>query len=366
MSKHKTEYQLLTYYKFVDIEKPKEEVDDHRQFCVDVGLRGRIYIGEEGINGTITGNIGQLKAYRLYLKSNPYYESIPDIDEKATPVDGHKFKKMIVRYRKEIVALGEIYRANDIVKSMHSMNSEQFKEILDSEDDSWVILDMRNIYEYRLGHFKNAIPAGTVQFRELKDTLELYKQKFADKKIAMYCTGGIRCEKAGVLLEKSGLEGVYQLDGGVVKYVNKYNDGNWEGNLYTFDDRISTYVGDEETHTIIGECHFTGEKAENFYNCRYGPCNRQYIAIEKEYRKYKGFCSEECYNSAFNDLLVRNWKYDNYNYKELRGRIKNKPELKEEISAFIRIEICKGMDDVIFNHKKPVDEPSLHELLNEI
>ncbi len=197
-------YTLLTFYKFVDIQDPEKEVKDHLAFCKDVGLKGRIYIGEEGISATLTGNDGQIKAYRMYLNNNPYFKDIPDIDIKATRVDDYYFDRMIVKYRKEIVALGTTVTQAEIEEYRKEMSAEDFKKLIDSGDlEDWVIIDMRNDYEYKLGHFKNAIPAGTINFREVPDLLDKYKQLFGEKKIIWYCTGGIRCEKLSAMVSKA-------------------------------------------------------------------------------------------------------------------------------------------------------------------
>jgi len=334
--KNNKKYTLLTYYKFVDIDNASVVASEHRDFCSDIGLRGRIFIGEEGISGTVSGLEGQIKAYKLYLDSIPYFKDIPDIDSKATIVNDHKFDKLIVRYRKEIVALGETYTSKEIKKYAHKIEIHKFKEVLDTDNNSYVILDMRNDYEYQLGHFKGAVPAGTFHFRDLGKIIDKYKQIYDDKKIIMYCTGGIRCEKASVMLEKAGLPNVYQLDGGVVKYVNTYDDGNWLGNLYTFDGRISTEVGDNNTHKVISKCHYTGQPAETFYNCRYSPCNYHFIAKPKEYKIHFGFCSEECYTKSLQDILIRNdFELDKLNYKQLRGTIKSFPDKKAEIYQLV-------------------------------
>lgn len=347
-----TEYYLLTFYKFVDIQNPRVIVDEHRDFCIDIGLKGRIFIGEEGINATLSGNKGQIKAYRLFLDSIPYFNDIPDIDDKATLVSEHLFNKMIVRYRREIVALGEIFNSSEIKQSTHKISVDDFKNVMENSRDEYVLLDMRNDYEYKLGHFRDAVPAGTIYFRELKNVLEDYKKQFADKKIIMYCTGGIRCEKAGALLEREGIQGVFQLDGGVVKYVNKYNDKNWVGNLYTFDNRISTKVGNDDTHTTISTCHYSGVPAEEYFNCRYGKCNDQIITSKELYEKYFGFCSEECKNAALDSLLIRNEYFDNMNYKILRGQIKSKPERYDEIAEIIRKHVNKHLHNIVI----PVDK----------
>jgi predicted sulfurtransferase len=119
------------------------------------------------------------------------------------------------------------------------------------------------------------------------------------------------------------MEDVYAIEGGVVKYVNTYNDGNWLGNLYTFDDRVSTVVSDSETHVSIGECLYTGEKTDNCVNCRYAPCNARLIATEKAYREYLGFCSLECYNGARNDSLVKVVNWDKFDYKSMGKAVRN-------------------------------------------
>ncbi|HRP02810.1 MAG TPA: rhodanese-related sulfurtransferase [Candidatus Kapabacteria bacterium] len=351
--KKSRKYILLTFYKFVDLENAQQIADEHKSFCSDIGLMGRIFIGEEGISATVSGLPGQIEAYKLYLQTKEYFKDIPDIDIKATIVEAHQFDKLIVRYRKEIVALGETYKASDIKKYEYRMNIDDFKSIIDQGNDDYVILDMRNDYEYELGHFKGAVPAGTFHFKQLSGIIDRYKEEYGNKKIVMYCTGGIRCEKASVMLEKAGLPGVFQLDGGVVKYVNTFNDGNWLGNLYTFDGRISTEVGDSQTHTVISSCHYTGEPAEAFFNCRYSPCNYHFIAKPEEYKNHFGFCCEECFNKAKDDLYIRNdFDIDPLNYKELRGNIKSKPEIRADIKEMINLHLNKMTKGLQFKVKE--------------
>lgn len=223
--KYKQKYTLLTFYHFIDIENPEAEVEKHYKFCKDIGMKGRVYIGTEGISSTVTCNKGQLKAYKLFLQDSKYFRDIEDIDVKSSPTDGHKFPRMAVKFREEIVALGKKYSGQEIENGGKRMHIDEFKKMLDSDDpESYVVLDMRNNHEYKLGHFKNAVPAKTISFRELHDKLDEYRQEFADKKIITYCTGGIRCEKATVMMQEAGLKNTYQLDGGVVKYINTYDD----------------------------------------------------------------------------------------------------------------------------------------------
>jgi len=170
-----------------------------------------------------------------------------------------------------------------------------------------------------------------VNFREVPQLLERYREKAKGKKIIWYCTGGIRCEKAAVLANKAGIQDVYAIEGGVVQYVNTHNDGNWLGNLYTFDDRVSTFVGDEETHTTIGSCLHSDKLTDQCDNCRNTECNARLIVDLDEHKKHMGFCSQECFDKALKTLLIKDVDWDQLKmtndkfstYKELRSLIKS-------------------------------------------
>lgn len=349
---YKTHYTLLTFYKFVDIADPATEVKNHLTFCKDIGMKWRIYIGEEGISATVSCNTGQLQAYRHFLASSKYFNNIPDIDIKATTIKEHAFAKMIVKYRREIVALGVNVSQHDVENAYQKISVDEFKKIVESDDPNYEILDMRNTYEYKLGHFKKAIPAATVNFREVQDLTEKYLEKFAQKKVIMYCTGGIRCEKLSVVLKNKWLTNFYALDGGVVKYINTHNDGNWLGNLYTFDGLVSTKVWDHTTHTKIGECIYTGKKTDFIENCRYSPCNARIIATKKAYKQHLWFCSQECFDKAKQDLLIKpDFSIEPHDYIQIRGDIKTgKIDLdttKKEIGEFLDKKLWKRT----FNHQ---------------
>jgi hypothetical protein len=146
-----------------------------------------------------------------------------------------------------------------------------------------------------------------------------------------------------------------------VKYVNTYNDGNWLGNLYTFDGRVSTLVGDEKTHITIWECLYTWEKTDNCENCRYAPCNARIIATEKNYKKHLGFCSEECYKNARNDGFVKNTSWDKMDYLWL-GRIwRADPNKKEEILSHIQKHLDGKLSKITWNKKASQKEREIIE-----
>ena len=233
--------------------------------------------------------------------------------------------------------------------------------MIDTEDKDWVILDMRNSYEYKLGHFKNAIPAGTINFREVENLMEDYKNQFKDKKVLMYCTGGIRCDKLSVMLKEKGINNFYALQGGVVQYVNKNNDGNWLGNLYTFDGVISKKIGDEDTHTTIGQCIYSDLDTNNCENCRYSPCNARIIARKKQYKRHGGFCSQECYDNAYADGLIKNDSFDDFNYKSLRRDVKSGLLERE---SFINM-VQKHLDDFVVEKEFPHKTSQKEELVDK-
>ena len=359
MRKEIDNYTLLTFYKFVDVANPEKEVEEHLLFCTWIGMKGRIYIGAEWISATVTGNEGQITAYKLYLDSHELFNNPSDLDIKASKVDGHKFPRMSVKLKDEIVVLGKKYSAHEIEEAGNRMDIEEFKDLLDNGDpDDYVVLDMRNDHEYRLGHFKNAIRANTVSFRDVEDQLEEYKKQFGDKKIISYCTGGIRCEKSTVMMQKAWLTNTYQLDGWVVKYINSFNDGNWKGSLYVFDDRVSDIVWDETTHSVIWECIYSDKKTDNCENCRYSPCNARLIADREEYERHGWFCSEECFEKAVWTLLIKDTEsdFDSVNYRKLRLQMRDFPEQKEEIIEKYGTKLRKKCEWVNFRNKESQKE----------
>lgn len=167
----------------------------------------------------------------------------------------------------------------------------------------------------------------------------------------MYCTGGIRCDKLSVMLKEKGIDNFYALQGGVVQYVNKFNDGNWLGNLYTFDGVISKQVGDEETHTTIGSCIYSELPTDNCENCRYSPCNARILARKKQYKRHGGFCSQECFDKACQDGLVKNDRFDSMDYKSLRHQVKAGKLTQDSFQAMVKEQLDNIVIDKNFRHQ---------------
>lgn len=285
------DYQVLLYYKYVKIEDPETFRDQHLAFCKDLGLKGRILVSEEGLNGTVSGPIEKTEAYMEAMHAE---ERFSDMMFKIDEADEHAFKKMHVRYRPEIVSLKlgeEDINPNEVTGKY--LEPKEFREALLDEDT--VVLDARNDYEYDLGHFRGAVRPDIRNFRELPEWIRENKEKFMDKKIVTYCTGGIRCEKFSGWLLKEGFEEVAQLHGGIHNYGTdpEVQGELWDGKMYVFDERISVPVNRKE-HVVVGRDWFDGEPCERYVNCADPKCNRQILCSEENEHRYLRGCSHEC------------------------------------------------------------------------
>ncbi|HZG72248.1 MAG TPA: rhodanese-related sulfurtransferase [Chondromyces sp.] len=283
-------YRVLLYYMYVPIEDPEAFAKQHLKFCKELGLKGRILVGEEGINGTVSGTIEQTDQYMKVMKEDPRFaEMVFKIDE----VEGHTFKKMHVRPRKEIVTLQLDEDVNPREWTGNYLSPKEFYEAMQQEDT--VIIDARNDYEYDLGHFRGAMRPDIQAFRELPQWVEEHKEELEGKKILTYCTGGIRCEKFSGWLKKVGFDDVNQLHGGIVTYGKdpEVQGRLWDGQCYVFDDRISVPINQTE-HVIVGRDHFTNEPCERYVNCANPECDKRIFCSEENEHKYLRGCTHEC------------------------------------------------------------------------
>ncbi len=270
-------YRVLLYYMYVSIEDPEEFAREHKAFCNELGLKGRILVANEGINGTVSGPVEQTDRYMEAMKQDPRFaEMVFKIDE----ADGHAFPKMKVRARPELVTLRLEDDVNPNEITGKYLEPKEFYERLQDEDT--IVLDARNDYEYDLGHFRGAIRPDIENFRDLPNWVRENKELLGDKKIITYCTGGIRCEKFSGWLVKEGFEDVAQLHGGIVTYGKdpEVQGQLWDGQLYVFDDRIGVPVNQKE-HVIVGKDYFSGEPCERYVNCANPACNKKSFALKK-------------------------------------------------------------------------------------
>ncbi|SHG08819.1 oxygen-dependent tRNA uridine(34) hydroxylase TrhO [Ornithinibacillus halophilus] len=288
----KKDYRVLLYYYYTDIEDPESFADQHLKFCKDIELKGRILVAKEGINGTVSGTVENTNKYMETMKNDPRFEGIVfKVDEH----DGHAFKKMHVRPRKELVTLRLDENEDTDPKELtgEKLSPQEWYEAMQREDT--IVIDTRNDYEYELGHFRGAVNPDIKTFRDLPKWVRENKHLIEGKKVLMYCTGGIRCEKFTGWMIKEGFEDVAQLHGGIVTYGKdpKVQGELWDGQCYVFDERLSVPVNRKE-HVVVGKDYFDGEPCERYVNCANPECNKQILCSEENEHKYMRGCTHEC------------------------------------------------------------------------
>ncbi|HSX44903.1 MAG TPA: rhodanese-related sulfurtransferase [Candidatus Saccharimonadales bacterium] len=273
--------KIILYYKFVPISDPVTVMYWQRELCERHGLKGRIIISKDGINGTLGGPVEGLKAYKKAMNLHPLFKKIM---YKWSDGSASDFPKLSIKVRKEIVtflATNEL-KINDkgVVGNGRHLKPEQVHKLIEQRGDDVVFMDGRNAYEAEVGKFKNAVIADTRTTRDFIKELEQPKmKKLKNKPIVTYCTGGIRCEILTGLMKNRGFKEVYQLEGGIAKYGEKYkDDGLWEGKLYVFDKRMTMSFSDKAKD--IGKCSHCRQKTSNFINCADKSCNDLILACQ--------------------------------------------------------------------------------------
>lgn len=288
--------KILLYYKFAPLSDPEAVKLWQKALCEKLNLKGRILISKHGINGTVGGDIEDLKAY---VKAAKAYEPFKGITFKWSEGTRDHFPKLSIKVRDEIVSFGaadelKVDEKGVVGGGVH-LKPEQVHKLVEERGDDVIFFDGRNAYEAQVGKFKNAV---VPDVRTSKDFLkELDSDKYddiKDKPVVTYCTGGIRCEILSSLMKNRGFKEVYQMDGGIVKYGEKYaDDGLWEGSLYVFDDRMGVKFSDKAKD--IGICVHCGDKTSNYENCANKACN-ELVLICENCKTDKDTCSEVCAN----------------------------------------------------------------------
>lgn len=266
--------KIILYYKFTPVSDPEVMRLWQRALCEKLNLHGRILISKHGINGTLGGDIDDLKSY---IRETKQFTGFKDTVFKWGDGSGFDFPKLSVKVRDEIVtfnALGELkVDENGVVGGGKHVKPEEVHELVRKYGEDVVFFDGRNAYEAAVGKFKNAVVPNTRTAKDFLKELESGKyDHLKDKHVVTYCTGGIRCEILSPLMKNRGFKHVYQIDGGIVKYGEKYGDeGLWEGSLYVFDGRMGVKFSDKSKD--IGTCVHCGSKTSNYENCAEKTCN---------------------------------------------------------------------------------------------
>ena len=286
--------KIILYYKFAPIADPEAMRLWQRTLCEKLNLRGRILISKHGINGTLGGDVDDLKTYAKETKS---FAGFKGTVFKWSEGGREDFPKLSVRVRSEIVTFGapDELKVDEhgVVGGGKHLSPREVHKLVEERGEDVVFFDGRNAYEAKVGKFKDAIVPDTDTTRDFLQELEGDKYNdIKDKPVVTYCTGGIRCEVLSSLMKNRGFKEVYQIDGGIVKYGEQYGDeGLWEGSLYVFDKRMGVKFTDRAKD--IGECIHCGDATSNFENCALKSCN-QLVVMCESCAADNPYCSDAC------------------------------------------------------------------------
>ena len=292
-----SQHEISIFYKYTRVEDPEALMRYLAEVAAILRLTGRILIAPEGINGTFEGKSAHVKRFEELLHaqdgSEGTFGDFADVWFKHSPGTGAAFPKMKIKVRDEIVTLG-LGKEGDInpneITGTHVTPQEVKKWIEDGEE--FKIIDMRNDYEYQVGHFKGSINPAMENFRDLQKVapeLEALKET----KVLTVCTYGVRCEKASGYLKTQGFKDVYQLEGGIGSYMKAYPGEDFLGSLFVFDNRMLERFTD--SYPVVGECRVCSQKSERYANCALADCHKKIIICETCLLSLgDAWCSQKC------------------------------------------------------------------------
>ncbi|MFN5442838.1 MAG: rhodanese-related sulfurtransferase [Crocinitomicaceae bacterium] len=283
----------ISFYQYAKIDNPSDFRDQLFLNWSKLNIVGRTYVAKEGINAQISVPVPHFEQFRDELYTIPFLDGIR---LNIAVEDGgvkHPFLKLKIKVRDKILADGLIDQTFDVTNKGIHLNAEEFNKLTD--DPNTILIDFRNHYESEVGYFKGAITPDVDTFRDSLPVIEdLYLKGNEDKNIVMYCTGGIRCEKASAWYKHRGFKNVHQLEGGIIKYANDCKDLGIEnkfiGKNFVFDERRGERISDD----IIAQCHQCGEPCDVHTNCVNDGCHLLFIQCDNCKSKFENCCSEEC------------------------------------------------------------------------
>lgn len=291
-----TQYQIIIFYQYARI----ADIEGFRLYLKSLAnsldIKGRILIAEEGINGTVEGSTSSIESFTKAIHSQDgspgTFVNLANLWIKSSPGTGSAFPKLKVKIRNEIVTLG-LGKEGDIDPNEltgHHLKPQELKDWIQRGED-FEIIDMRNDYEFKVGHFRNSINPQLENFRDLKTTAsDLAHLK--NKKVLTVCTYGVRCEKASGYLKSIGFTDVHQLDGGIGTYMKAYPGEDFLGSLYVFDGRITERFTDQ--YEKVGRCEICQSVSERYGNCQNPNCHKKMIVCDTCEVQSLPFCSNSC------------------------------------------------------------------------
>jgi UPF0176 protein len=292
-----------------------------------MGVLGRIYLAPEGINAQFSVPTANLEKFEQYLNGTDSLKNMPL--KIAIEDDGKSFYKLDIKIKKQIVADGLDDSSFDTTNVGKHLTAKEWNQAMENKNS--LVVDMRNYYESEVGHFENAITPDVDTFREELQTVKEELKNKKDKQVLLYCTGGVRCEKASAFLKSEGFEDVSQLHGGIIDYTRQCKaeeiENKFKGKNFVFDERM----GEKITNEIISNCHQCDQPCDDHTNCANDNCHLLFIQCQKCREKYEGCCTSKCQEviklpSTKQKELYQGDKYA-YNKQIYRSRLR--PKLKE-------------------------------------
>src|SRR3989338_391987 len=314
-------FQVIAYYKFTPILDPEKFCDAHKGLCQSLTLKGRVYIAAEGINGTVAGSAENISVYKDRLLATAGFS---ETQFKTHSCQDIPFDRLIVKTRPEIVSLKAPIPLNPQEETATFLSPAEWRKMLESDAD-FVLRDVRNECETRIGHFEKAVLPPLDNFFDFPKWLDKNPLN-KDKKVLMYCTGGIRCEKFSALMKKKGFTDVNQLQGGILNYTEQEGGAHFKGKCFVFDDRMSVPVDPSQTEPI-SRCEISGVPCDTYINCANMVCNKLFLCSREAAIAMQGCCSEACRQTPTRRPLqidklyipFRRW----YKYFETKGDVLN-------------------------------------------
>lgn len=321
--------KTVSFYRYVNLPDPQKVRDELFSEWNALGVFGRIYVANEGINAQLSVPEHNWQNFVNQLYAHPEFSGIPF--KIAVEDNGKSFYKLAIKVRKKIVADGIDDPDFNPSDTGYYLDAEQFNKML--ENPETVVVDMRNHYESEVGKFENAYCPDADTFREELPEVVNHLKGREEKPVLMYCTGGIRCEKASAYMKHKGFKQVYHLKGGIIQYAKEIKEkglkSKFIGKNFVFDERI----GERITDDVIAECHQCGKPCDHHVNCKNDDCHLLFIQCEECGQKMNGCCTPECMHIASLPLEEQ---------KKLRkGRVKNGPECLAVYKSRLRPDLKK-------------------------
>jgi len=280
--------KILLFYKYISIEYPKQILKWQERLCTELGLKGRIILAHEGINATLGGEAANINRYKAAMEKHPLFDSI---DFKESDGAADYFPRLRVVIKNEIVHLGLDPALVKAENGGTHLSPAQAHQMMQEKAENLVILDCRNTYETTIGTFIDAVRPDTKYFREFPGYVDTNADIFKGKQVLMACTGGIRCERASAYLKSKDIaDQVYQIEGGIHRYVEQFPNGFFRGKNYVFDARVAVPVNND----VLGQCALCQVAHDEYANCLNASCNKHFICCPACLETYKNSCSTLC------------------------------------------------------------------------